>query len=217
MSTTTTITRAGICSSTLAWAATSTSNTSASTKIYSAGIRNLFDQKEGRAIRLCPFVFAANQFRPAPSQPASSSGQFQTHLACCLKAEAFVERPPRSARMQRNRAVSFASAPLRHRLHQFPRHSLAPCSRLGVHVQNPGPSCVIFFWKTRPVCKHNAAATYNLSVRVLCKPAYVRAGRYSFIEIPSRKSLHVVEHSVVSIPHFLKHGSTMMQNVLEVF
>src|SRR5207245_4326910 len=48
-------------------------------------------------------------------------------------------------------------------------------------------------------------------------PASVTARPQGFAEILPRYTLHIVEHGRILESHFFKHGSPVMQNVLQVF
>lgn len=68
-----------------------------------------------------------------------------------------------------------------------------------------------------PIRNHNPAAAHDLPAQSFGYPASVLAGPQSFAEIFPRQTLHIVEHGRILESHFFKHGSPVMQNVLQVF
>ena len=74
-----------------------------------------------------------------------------------------------------------------------------------------------FAWIPRPIRNHNPATAHDLLVRSLSQPTSILADPQSFAEVSARQLLHAVEHCRVSESDFIKHSSSVTQNVLQVF
>jgi len=68
-----------------------------------------------------------------------------------------------------------------------------------------------------PIRNRNPAAAHDLPVQSFGDPASVTARPQGFAEILPRYTLDVVEHGSILESHFFKHGSAVMQNVLQIF
>ena len=144
------------------------------------------------------------------------SAEMEGHFVGGLEAEGVIHGAAGGTGVKRDGVESFVAAPVDHHLEQPFRDAGAAGRRLREHVENPGAFCVDFAGIPRPDRKDNAAPAEHLAVRVLREPTFVCPDGERDAEVLAREFVHPGKHGRILKSHFFKHGSAVMQKVVQV-